>query len=347
MEEDTIELIDLLRVVWKWKWFIIVFTFVCAIAAGIISFSMPKIYNISMIIGPGTIGTDVNKGGELVYLDTSDNIKSEIEGEAYNSKIIDVLKLNGEKKTVLKFKVFNPKKSRIVKIVTEYKYTERDIGIKVMKQLYEELFKRYQQVIELKRGYFDSRIVLNNKERDKLEIRIRTLRKNIKINAVKKKFLVEELKKVRANTEVILKKRDVLLSNKTDNNGISALLYSNIMQQNMIYTNQLDNQLHSIMTKQEDLKRQIEDLEKEKEKINIKIDIIKLQRGFVKNIKYIQKPQVSTYPIKPKKKSNVMLAFVVGLFLSLFLAFFLEYLQKMKGDPNSMPTNEKRSSFEN
>ena len=103
-EDDTIEFIDLLRVVWKWKWFIIVFTFVCAIAAGIISFSMPKIYNISMIIGPGTIGTDINKGGELVYLNTADNITSEIEGEAYNLKIIDALKLDGEKKPSLNLK---------------------------------------------------------------------------------------------------------------------------------------------------------------------------------------------------------------------------------------------------
>ncbi len=36
-EEDTIELIDLLRVVWKWKWFIIIFTLICAIGAGVIS----------------------------------------------------------------------------------------------------------------------------------------------------------------------------------------------------------------------------------------------------------------------------------------------------------------------
>ncbi len=42
-------------------------------------------------------------------------------------------------------------------------------------------------------------------------------------------------------------------------------------------------------------------------------------------------------PVKPKKKRNVMLAGVVGLMMSLFLAFFLEYLGKVmerekKGD---------------
>lgn len=50
--EDEIELIDLLRVIWKWKYLIIGGTLVCAIAAMVISSIMPKIYRIETVIHP-------------------------------------------------------------------------------------------------------------------------------------------------------------------------------------------------------------------------------------------------------------------------------------------------------
>ncbi len=53
--EDEIELIDLLRVIWKWKYLIIGGTLVCAIAAMVISSIMPKIYRIETIIRPGIL----------------------------------------------------------------------------------------------------------------------------------------------------------------------------------------------------------------------------------------------------------------------------------------------------
>ncbi len=40
--DDEIELIDLLRVLWKWKWMIILITFVCMLAAGGVQFHDAK-----------------------------------------------------------------------------------------------------------------------------------------------------------------------------------------------------------------------------------------------------------------------------------------------------------------
>lgn len=75
--EDEIELIDLLRVIWKWKYLIMGGTLVCAIAALVISSIMPKIYRIETIIRPGTLS--LGKGGKNNYIDTPENIKSLIE----------------------------------------------------------------------------------------------------------------------------------------------------------------------------------------------------------------------------------------------------------------------------
>jgi len=44
------------------------------------------------------------------------------------------------------------------------------------------------------------------------------------------------------------------------------------------------------------------------------------------NIRVIDRAEVPSYPVKPRKKRNILLAMVVGLFLGIGLAFLLEYL---------------------
>src|SRR5210317_1660825 len=87
--EDEIELIDLLRVIWKWKYLIIGGTLVCALAAMVISLIMPKIFRIQTIIRPGILS--FGEDGESVYIDTPDNIKALVETGAFSKKILDDL----------------------------------------------------------------------------------------------------------------------------------------------------------------------------------------------------------------------------------------------------------------
>jgi len=76
--EDEIELIDLLRVIWKWKYLIIGGTVVCALAAVIIGFYMQPIYQVSMVLKSAInkVGVD----GKPVYFDSVENFKYFIEG---------------------------------------------------------------------------------------------------------------------------------------------------------------------------------------------------------------------------------------------------------------------------
>jgi len=50
----------------------------------------------------------------------------------------------------------------------------------------------------------------------------------------------------------------------------------------------------------------------------------------IQNVQILQPPISSHFPIKPRKKRNVILAAVAGVFMMLFVAFFLEYLSKHK-----------------
>ena len=69
MEEDNVELIDYLRVIWKRKVLIIGATFVSIIAAGVLSFLLPKVYEASVIflleeskISRGPVAPGAGKG---------------------------------------------------------------------------------------------------------------------------------------------------------------------------------------------------------------------------------------------------------------------------------------------
>jgi len=59
--DGEIELIDLLRVLWKWKWMIILTTFVCMLAAGVVSFMMPKIYSKFKLFSENIFCNIINK----------------------------------------------------------------------------------------------------------------------------------------------------------------------------------------------------------------------------------------------------------------------------------------------
>ena len=82
--------------------------------------------------------------------------------------------------------------------------------------------------------------------------------------------------------------------------------------------------------KTETLKSEIKALESEKKYIMEEIKNLEFKKNYVQNIEILQPPKGSLGPVKPKTRLNVMLAGVVGLFLTVFLAFFVEYISKHK-----------------
>ena len=60
--EDEIQLMDYLKVLWKWKYLILLGTLACAVISGIISFNMTKIYQVKMAVAPGLL--KIEDGGK-------------------------------------------------------------------------------------------------------------------------------------------------------------------------------------------------------------------------------------------------------------------------------------------
>jgi len=67
---------------------------------------------------------------------------------------------------------------------------------------------------------------------------------------------------------------------------------------------------------------------------DIKIEKLQVEQALkrLKGIEMVAQPNISSKPVKPKKRQNVMIAGVVGLLGSIMLAFFIEFLEKNKAN---------------
>ncbi len=175
-----------------------------------------------------------------------------------------------------------------------------DKGKEALLSLLEALTKEYNHYIRLRKIRFDQEIGLS--------------KQRLMISAGEKHYLEGELKSMKANTGII-KERAGLID---DADKLTILIYTNVIQQDMVHYSDLNRRLKVVMTGIEELRSRIETL--------------RIERGYITNIRLVKAPRCSLYPVKPKKRLNIMLGFVVGLFASIFLAFIIEYFQRMKAN---------------
>jgi len=367
--EDEIDLADYLRILWKWKRLIISGTLICGFVAGIVSFLMPEIYEVSSVIEPGIIG--FNKEGSFIYVDSPVNIKEKINKGAYNREIQKALHLDPKAK--IKFEVTTGREAKVIKITSQWEEKKINLGVEATQKLLQLISNDYKKVVEQRKSDINKQILLKQNEISKIETQKKDIDKQIKLklNKIekiqreiklqqanlenireKKKVLLEEMKKVKENTEKIIQQRDKLLRSKGSGRDISLLLYSTTIQQNIIYFNQLSNQIYDLRAREkkieaeiDKLSRNIDDVKTEIERLNLKkteslqakiddikakIDALNMTKRLISTTKVIQKPQASLYPVKPKKKLNIAISLILGLFFMTFLAFFLEYLKESK-----------------
>ena len=90
----------------------------------------------------------------------------------------------------------------------------------------------------------------------------------------------------------------------------------------------LQAKIDNIRSEIEKLKLQrAEGLQAKTNNIKTQISTLISEKGNISSIKTIQNPEVSSAPVKSKKKQIVLLSVVVGLFFMIFLAFFIEYIK--------------------
>lgn len=310
-QEDKVNLIDYLWVVWKWKWLIIAGTVIGAVVAGVISPEMPKTYEVTMAIAPGSVA------------DSPANISSKISEGVYSARIV---KLLGKDllKTVCRFK--SCVTSNMIKVSSNWMEKDVDFGRKASMQLLTLLDDDYKEIIEQKKSSYDAEILMKQNHSSNAEKHLKLQQVNLETIKKRKEVLMQAIKEVRHNTKKFIHQREIILKNNGVGNDMAIAVYSTAIERDMIHINLLENKLYDLNIAKNDVAANIEDLLRNIANIKVEIDLLKMGKEAIKAIKVIQNPEVSSMPVKSKKKQAVLLAIVVGFFFFIFLAFFIEYI---------------------
>ncbi|MBU1904877.1 MAG: hypothetical protein KJ573_14955, partial [Proteobacteria bacterium] len=273
--EDEIELMDYLKVIWKWKYLILIGTLVCVIGAAVVSLNMTKVYGITTILQPGMLKT--TDDGKIIPIDSALNVKALIDTKAFNGQVATGIKSSGEQKApdTADFKVTIPKGSNALDILYETPYV--DVGLQIVKNLNNALLARYGKLIAQFKQQYDMDILSKKAELSRLEEKVNGKRNAIytteagykaaieqnansissidaKIESGKNQIknleqkmvdLESEIGLISKNTNLLSGDRNRYLSStKSRDNILASLIYSNTIQQNISYLNTLRNEMN-------------------------------------------------------------------------------------------------------
>lgn len=327
--KNEIELIDYLNVIWKRKWFIIIPTFLFIIVAGVISFILPPKWEVDAIIVPSKFLIQTSQGefNEVVVVDPQ-QIVGEINGATYNNII--AAELNIDKKKFPKLKADNIRETKLVRI----RIIENDVekAKLILNSLFNHLKRKQDKKIDIEIKGVDSIIKSREIEKLRIEEEIKAYKNKLNIVRQRKKEIEKEMSDIRKRIEVIEEGQLVSLKkeNRSESESLAMLLYSNEIQQSLMYNNTLNELLSSKKIDEENINIEIENKQKRIKQLENEINNLNEIKGRIDYAQLTKEPTSSLRPVSPKKKLNVLIAGILGLMIFTMLALFLDYIEKHK-----------------
>ena len=203
--DDEIELIDIFRVIWKWKYLIVGGTAICAIAALIISFMLPKVYQVETLIQPGILS--LKESGKNIYIGTPENIKALIDAGAFDLKVLGNLEKTYGDHTpnVLSVKTAVPKDSNSLRIT--YETSQIEMGIVLLDSLLNLLIEEYSNFVKYFKNQILKEIDVARAEIEKINSIKRSTETNVRNIEKRINDLQTGIISVHENTDYLKKER--------------------------------------------------------------------------------------------------------------------------------------------
>ena|GEM_PF-1669017 len=214
--EDEIELMDYLKVIWKWKYLILVGTLVCAIGAAVVSLNMTKVYGISTVLQPGIL--KVTEDGKISYIDSPKNIKALIETGAFDEKILKniILPNKEDAPKSVGFKVTIPKGTNALDVL--YETPDVDLGLQIIGGLNNALSERYGTLINRYEENYNNDIRSKLNETFKVNEKIAKVKHGIGTAEAENESAISEL-----STEVSAKRAQISTAETENDAKLSEL----------------------------------------------------------------------------------------------------------------------------
>lgn len=287
-----IEIVGLIRALWKHKLLIVGGTLLATFIAAVVSFALPNVYEVSTIIEPGK--AKESKPGEIAYIVSPEALRESILGEAFDYKIKKELGLQG--KDYPKINVYIPKNTSLLKIYAES--SDPSIPASVIDAMIKLIDEEINTRIEYDKKDIDNQIKTTKFRNDKIEELVVLTKKQVE--ETKKKIKALEISKAKALAE-------------SADRTMHVLLYSNEIQNQQIYINSLEEKLKNY--------------EEEAKGASVKIDNLQLQLSRIKGMNVFKPVTISDRPVKPKKIKIVALTFAASLLLMTLITLVLSIIK--------------------
>lgn len=326
--EDEIDLKELFKTIWNKRVFILVFTVVITVLAIAFAYTRTAIYEVKSIVRIGYINSELVEKANILEtklrtIFAVDNKQEITNDEGIVTNILAIKKVdNFLEITTQAFsndKAIDKNKEVIEFLQNDYKYKvdEYILNVNLNIKNLEEQIKYVENVTKVEKlSQID---FLNNVELVSIENRL--------------KFNQEKLLQYQENINEISKRRS---SNDTQNmlSAMEILNYQNLI---LNLQNQIENlnkeKQNIISEKIPSLKRNLEfDIKNKLDSLNDKIELekLKLANNIAKNSEIVGDLQIKDNPIKPKKSLIVVVAFVTGFIMSIFLVFIMQFVAGIK-----------------
>lgn len=301
--EDEIDLKELFNTIWQKKLFVVLFTFVVTLCAGIYAYTKTPIYEVKSIMEIGFIEKELVE--EPSILEQKLNIIFSV-----NDKDINNDPEKGITSSISSVKTVK----NFIEVKTEA--ISNEIAIKKSKEILDYTQKLYEPKIN------QYKIIVDN-DISNIEDEINFLKNE------KMKMLTDKVESSKSNLEKYDKEINHLYkSNINANDKISSMIVSVQMvnYQNLIENAQNVLKISSLEIEQI-LKDIIPKLQQKKEVIKFKT----LEQN-LSNTRLVGDYIISEYPAKPKKALIIAVAFITGFILSIFTVFFIHFIDNVRNE---------------
>lgn len=296
-------------------WVAAVFT----VLAGLYGVVRQPVYRISMVIEPPVILIDDKE----VPLDTAENLKAKIDSGAYTQKLVREFGLNRLNKAI--FKTSLAARTNVVNVYRDEPKAVSDKTCAMLKKLSDYLAETYAESLELRHNGIAQDMARKNGAVVAMQKDLELKGEKLKLHEGQEKELLALIKDLQANTSKLIVARDETLSNKSAGDNMSMLLYSNTIQQNLSQLSVLNNEISNVRQLQKNVAIDIADAQKNIISLKADIEKLKLEQGFLRNIRLAQSPEVSALPISKSLAFVIAAGIFAGLCVGVFLALFAEF----------------------
>ncbi len=261
--ENEVNLMDYLNVIWKRKWIIIIPTFFLVVVVGVISFLLPKKWEIDAIIVPSKFLTQTEQGTfvEVVVVDPK-QIVSQINEATYD--ILIAAELNLDIREFPKLRASNIRDTKLVRISIR----ENDVGKAklILYSLFNHLKRDLDKKIDVEIKGLDTQVASKENSIKQNEISIKDHNnlialKNLQIKDKENEIKTKENAIKKKNNNIQLKELEIQ-SRKIEKDRIRKEIES--------FQNKLkisEDRVKSIIDEMKSVKKRIDELDEQQRKV--------------------------------------------------------------------------------